>query len=126
MILHRLQRNVLPTLNTDMSIEYGLKIPPSGVLINNNDIDIEWVVSASSSASASNLSSARSNRSLLIENNTNFALSIRRTSGTKRLPWEDEDSKFQKSQQFIPKIKTREIVPLKAFPLNDESDFIKG
>lgn len=66
----RLGRNKIATLNPDMTLEYGLKIPAissigagggMGLLGGGSgDIDIDWIVSASSSSSASHLSSARS------------------------------------------------------------------
>ena len=144
-IIYRLNRNKLATLNSDMNIEYGVKIPPSGAVFTAGyDPDIEWIVSASaSSASASNLSSARSQKSIydtntngtnannnnnnnvhrLNDNNISISSgSFRRSSGNKRLPWED-----QLDNQTTPKVvHSREVAPLKAFPLHDEFDFVNA
>jgi hypothetical protein len=146
-----------------MSLEYGIKIPASGVIITNNDVDIEWVVSASSSssASASNLSSARSQKSILNENtnynnnnnNTNNSFSnfnrmltlndktksistgsFRRPSGSKRMPWDElndpnlvNNHGQNNNSNGIPKVmRSREVAPLKAFPLNDEFEFLNS
>lgn len=179
-INYRLNRNKLPVLNADMTVEYGIKIPPSNapMLMNgyggNSELDIEWIVSASSSstsssASLSNMSSARSQKSVFSEisnpsNNANNAvhrminlndngmLSIstgsfkqRRPSGTKRLPWEDNDMLTQannnnninsngngnhigngSSNTPKPMNRMREAAPLKAFPLSDDPDFLAG
>lgn len=176
-INYRLNRNKLPVLNADMTVEYGIRIPPSNapMLMNsfggNSELDIEWIVSASSSstsssASLSNMSSARSQKSVfseisnpsnsnnasnsihrMINLNDNGMLSIstgsfkqRRPSGTKRLPWEDNDmlaqaapiNNFNGNQnnpnsQNTPKTnRMREAAPLKAFPLSDDPDFLAG
>ncbi len=160
-ITYRIKRNILPKLNSDMSLEYGIKIPTSGVIVTNNDVDIEWVVSASSSssASASNQSSARSQKSILNENtnninNTNNSFSnfnrmltlndksksistgsFRRPSSSKRMPWDDlNDQNIANSNNGqgsnnngIPKVmRSREVAPLKAFPLNDEFEFLNS
>lgn len=133
-VIYRINRNKLPSLNADLTVEYGVKIPPSGSVIAGYDLDIEWIISASaSSASASNMSSARSQKSLHTEANNNFQKiitlndnnmpissgSFRRPSATKRLPWEDSNS--------APKAaKSREVAPLRAFPLNDEPDFLNS
>lgn len=129
-----------------MTIEYGLKIPPPGVTFPNGyDLDVEWVISASaSSASASNLSSARSQKSTVVEpaknnNGTHRMInlndknnistgSFRRPSGTKRLPWDEiNDSSSMLINPNIPKVmRSREVAPLKAFPLNDDIDFANG
>ena len=145
-----------------MTIEYGIKIPTSGVIITNNDVDIEWVVSASSSssASASNLSSARSQKSILNENtnnnnnnNTNNSFSnfnrmltlndktksistgsFRRPSGSKRMPWDElidqnlnSNNGLNNNSSSVPKVmRSREVAPLKAFPLNDEFEFLNS
>lgn len=150
-INYRLSRNKLPVLNPDMTIEYGVKIPPSNApsLVNsfgNHEVDIEWIVSASSSSSASNMSSARSQKSSvfseisnqnnlhrMINLNDNSISSIssgsfrqRRPSGTKRLPWEDANlSDISQSNSANSKAtRNREAAPLKAFPLSDDLDFL--
>ena len=110
----RLQRNKLPTLNPDMSIEYAVKIPAqsslqAGALI---DLDIEWIVSAAtSSSSASNMSSARSHKASSVfgeigqpgaasmhrmasfVDNSHIPLTFKQRripSASKRLPWEQQ------------------------------------
>jgi hypothetical protein len=54
----------------------------------------------------------------------------RRTSGNKRLPWEDANenqSNATNLNQIVPKVmRSREVAPLKAFPLTDELDFVNG
>lgn len=151
-IMCRVSRNKLPVLNADMTIDYAIKIP-STIISNGygNDLDIEWIVSASSSSgSASNLSSARSQASIFNENNpqsnsnassvhrmasldnNNIAISTgsfkqRRPSGNKRLPWEEVNDNQITSHQNVPKVmRSREVAPLKAFPLTDELDFVNG
>jgi hypothetical protein len=158
-IMCRVSRNKLPVLNPDMTIEYAIKIP-STIISNGygNDLDIEWIVSASSSSgSASNLSSARSQASVFndntnsnnstnnnsnihrmvsLDNNTNNmpistgSFKQRRSSGTKRLPWEEvneNNNQNNNNQQQVPKVmRSREVAPLKAFPLTDELDFVNG
>jgi hypothetical protein len=152
-IMCRVSRNKLPVLNSDLTIDYAIKIP-STIISNGygNDLDIEWIVSASSSSgSASNLSSARSQASVFNENinaNNNSNSNIhrmaslatdsistgsfkqRRTSGNKRLPWEDANenqSNATNLNQIVPKVmRSREVAPLKAFPLTDELDFVNG
>jgi hypothetical protein len=111
-IQYRLSRNKLPVLNADMSIDYALKIPASNSFtLNMNEPDIEWIISASSSSAiASGMSSARSQKSLLAEITNGYehagpnslhrivniseskisASSFKRiSSASKRLPWED-------------------------------------
>ena len=150
-IMCRVSRNKLPVLNSDLTIDYAIKIP-STVLSNGygNDLDIEWIVSASSSSgSASNLSSARSQASVYNENinnnnnsNTNIhrmasiatesistgSFKQRRPSGNKRLPWEDaNENQSSNTNQTVHKVmRSREVAPLKAFPLTDELDFVNG
>jgi hypothetical protein len=155
-ILYRVNRNRIATLNQDYTVDYGLKIPATGVAISStHDLDIEWIISASptSSASVSNQSSARSNRSFpVIEGNKNNANnakdvnsfyrnmnladnnviistgSLRRPSGYKRLPWDElNDMNSVTSSHSAPKAtRAREVAPLKAFPLNDNLDFLNG
>lgn len=146
-IIYRVNRNVLASLNNDMSLDYGVKIPSAGATISKNglDLDIEWIISASSSsASDSNVSSARSQKSVLIDSNnsnsnsihriTNLnqnssqqisSVSFRRPSASKRLPWEEIIT--NNNSNNAPKVnRSREVAPLKAFPLNDEFDFLAG
>ena len=136
-IVFRLNRNKLPTLNSDMTIDYGVKIPQSGVALSSGyDPDIEWIVSASSSSASAN--SARSQKSgsqdlsnnisnnssnrILSDNNIPISSGSfrQRSSGNKRLPWEEAVLNDQNSAS--PKI-MHTVAPLKAFPLNDELDF---
>ena len=143
----RLNRNKLPTLNPDMSIEYGVKIPLMSNLYG-NDIDIEWVVSAtSSSGTTSNMSSARSQKSnpygeiaanssntnptmhrmaSFIDNN-NIPISFKQrrlpSANKQRLPWDENN--FDQNANSI-QAKTREAAPMKAFPLSDDLDFLGG
>lgn len=148
-IIYRVNRNVLASLNADMSLDYGVKIPSAGATfsVNGLDLDIEWIISASgSSASVSNVSSARSQKSVYIDSNSSSSsqnnmhrisninqnntqqistVSFRRPSASKRLPWE-EASPTNNSNQ-IPKVnRSREVAPLKAFPLNDEFDILNS
>lgn len=146
-IIYRVNRNILATLNSDMSLDYGVKIPSSGATISNNglDLDIEWIISASSSSALeSNASSARSQKSVFIDtNNSNSnnihrisnlnqnsnqqisSVSFRRPSASKRLPWEETIA--NNGLNNIPKVsRSREVAPLKAFPLNDEFDILAG
>ncbi len=136
-VIYRINRNKLPSLNADITVEYGVKIPPSGSVIAGYDLDIEWIISASaSSSSASNMSSARSQKSFNIDSNNannnfqkvitlndnNMSISsgsFRRPSATKRLPWEDSNNAPKNS-------KNRDVAPLRAFPLNDEPDFLNS
>lgn len=148
-IVYRLNRNKIASLNNDMTVEYGIKIPSAGTTISSNglDLDIEWIISASSSsASASNLSSARSQRSVFIDSTSNIGNitsqnthrianlnqpniqistgSFRRPSGTRRLPWEEAQNNT--SLNVPNTTRSREVAPLKAFPLNDELELING
>jgi len=109
----RINRNKLPTLNPDMSIEYAVKIPVMSSMYSIADLDIEWIVSATSSpGSASNLSSARSQKSGMFGeigasaqsqppatmhrmasfvDNNQIPINLRQRripSANKRLPWE--------------------------------------
>ena len=112
----RINRNKLPTLNPDMSIDYAVKIPVMSSMYSVADLDIEWIVSATSSpGSASNLSSARSQKSGLFGeigsvqpsaqpqppatmhrmasfvDNSQIPINLRQRripSANKRLPWE--------------------------------------
>jgi hypothetical protein len=76
-ILYRINRNNLANLNQDYTLDYGIKLPSNSSLISvgsgMHDLDIEWIISATSSSSAniSNQSSARSQRSFLIDSNNN-------------------------------------------------------
>ena len=150
----RLNRNKLPTLNPDMTIEYAVKIPVMSSMYGISDLDIEWIVSAtSSSGSVSNLSSARSQKSSMfgeigntnsssgansmhrmasfIDNN-NIPLSFKQRripSASKRLPWEQQTSiesdvsghSNTASNAAVNKSsRSREVAPLKAFPLSDD------
>ncbi|CAF0703596.1 unnamed protein product [Brachionus calyciflorus] len=142
-IVYRLNRNKIANLNSDMTLEYGVKIPSTGTTFGSNglDLDIEWIISASSSsASTSNISSARSQRSVFVDSNSTNMInhrianlnqanmqistgSFRRPSGTKRLPWEETNS--QNNSIPVPKVnKSREVAPLKAFPLNDDLEIV--
>lgn len=147
-IIYRLNRNKIASLNQDLTLDYGIKIPPSGHVFSNGfDLDIEWIISASSSssASASNLSSARSQKSIFAEPTQNLPTpnsgsglhrmtslrepdrqisigSFRRPSASKRIPW-DEISEINSQNQAAAKSnRSREVAPLKAFPLGDEAD----
>lgn len=127
----RLERQKIPALNPDMTLEYGLKIPTMMGGLSAADLDIEWIVSASSSSSASHLSSARSHKSGGVELHRHSLLSnenqilngptpFRRE---KRVPWEDESVNGGVSKLM----RSREGVPLKAFPLMDDSnDFLNS
>ena len=135
-IVFRLNRNKIATINPDMTIDYGVKIPQSGVVLSSGyDPDIEWIVSASSSsASASarsrpgndtnnNASATTNNRMMSLNDNGAVRISSgsfrQRSSGNKRLPWEDAISNDQSiSSQKV----AHTVAPLKAFPLNDEFD----
>ena len=173
-IRHRLRRNVMPRLNDDMSIEYGVKIPStSSMFVGSDELDIEWIVSASSSSSASSarphlhqqqLSANNNNNNNNNNNKTNDPVSLtrmlslndsnisngggggggggggatrgnanaaistgsfRRLSGSKRMPWDEFNEQIYTTNtglnQAIPKvIGSREVAPLKAFPLNNE------
>lgn len=143
----RLQRNKLPTLNPDMSIEYAIKIPVMSTMYGTSDLDIEWIVSAtSSSGTASNLSSARSHKAPVFGeianpsgssmhrmasfvDGANIPLSFKQRripSAAKRLPWENQNS-AEGSEPASPAIRGREAAPLKAFPLTDDTiDFTNG
>jgi hypothetical protein len=141
-IVFRLNRNKLATLNqADMSIDYGVKIPQSGAVLSGiYDPDIEWIVSASASSASAN--SARSQKEIAAAatgtsrvigineshaiNNANNNVSIssgsfrQRSSGNKRMPWEDVISNSEQIM-YSPKI-AHTVAPLKAFPLNEEFD----
>ena len=145
-IVYRLNRNKIASLNSDMTVEYGMKLPSAGTTISSNalDLDVEWIISASSSsASASNLSSARSQRSVFLDSTSNIGNpnthrisnlnqpniqistgSFRRPSGTRRLPWEDVQNNSSSNPPNT--TRSREVAPLKAFPLNDELELIQG
>lgn len=158
-IIYRINRNKIANLNLDMTLDYGLKIPSSGVAFTSgHDLDIEWIVSASSSSSVSvsSVSSARSQKSFLNYNNNDQNIpptssnslhrnilnengynlnnnnnnggaqistgSFRRVSATKRMPWDDLGDFGVPNPVSIPKVmRSREVAPLKAFPLNDDS-----
>lgn len=153
----RLGRNKIATLNPDMTLDYGLKLPAMGssgatngfggigMIGSGGDMDIEWIVSASSSSSASLISSARSNKlndpsmmtsgggssvhrsiNTSLFNNENMIMngSTAFSRRDKRLPW-DEDP----SNGGVKVMRGREGggVPLKAFPLMDDSnDFLNS
>ena len=134
-IVFRLNRNKIATINSDMTIDYGVKIPQSGVAISGGyDPDIEWIVSASSSSASansarsqkggneSNVSTSNNNNRIINFNENNVSISsgsFRRTSGSKRLPWEDATPNDQNmSTQKV----VHTVAPLKAFPFNDEFD----
>ena len=121
-----------------MTIEYGIKIPQSGVTLSGGyDPDIEWIVSASSSSASASVSSARSQLSGneansnsntnsriigLSDNNVSISSgSFRRSSGNKRLPWEEAPLNEQNTQKVV-----HTVAPLKAFPLNDDSDSVSN
>jgi hypothetical protein len=128
-VAYRLNRNKYAKLNSDMAIEYGIKIPTAttyGQQISEPDID--WIISASaSSPNSAALMTTQSSR--LISNTSNYEfdethsqpqLVFKRkpsaTTMTKRLPWEDQQQR--QPIQNIPKVmKSREVAPLKAFPL---------
>lgn len=124
-IMCRLNRKKVPTLNPDMSLEYAVKIPVMSSIYGISDLDIEWIVSATSSGSASNMSSARSHKSNVfgevhtpntgassmhrmasfVDNNhipINFK-QRRIPSGNKRLPWDQAATthEIDKSAQSI-------------------------
>lgn len=150
-----------------MTIEYGLKIPAAmngaaGAGVNgmggggfgggSGDLDIEWIVSASSSSSASHISSARSNK--LNDPNMMGAAATHRSINTslfnnenlngqapfsrreKRLPWDDDGGGgggglgaggAMNGGGMSKVMRSREGVPLKAFPLMDDSnDFLNS
>lgn len=132
-----------------MSLDYGVKIPSAGATFSANglDLDIEWIISASgSSAPASNVSSARSQKSVYIDSSASNSnqnnvhrisnlnqnnvqqistVSFRRPSASKRLPWEEAIP--TSNSNTVPKVtRSREVAPLKAFPLNDEFDVLTG
>lgn len=159
-IMCRLNRNKLPTLNPDMSIEYAVKIPVMSSMYSIADLDIEWIVSATSSpGSASNLSSARSQKSGMFGeiansgqqppatmhrmasfvDNNQIPINLRQRripSANKRLPWEQsgEDplavsnsTQSNQTSRSGAKATSREVAPLKAFPLTDDTlDFANG
>jgi hypothetical protein len=136
-----LNRGKTATLNSDLTLEYGLKLPQTLVGVTNGaDLDIEWIVSGSSSASsATNLSSARSqpppqsssslhrsiNNSLFgNENVLNGPTPFSRRE--KRLPWDEDFNSVGGSKVMRP---GRDgAAPLKAFPLNDDNsnDFLNS
>ena len=153
-ILYRINRNRTATLNSDLTVDYALKIPVNGVSLSSaHDLDIEWIISASSStsAAASNQSSARTQRNSdsketkeffrnmnLNDGGGNLVISsgaLRRPSGLKRLPWDELSDpprlvhgSSAGSSHSAPKTatRTREVAPLKAFPLTDGLDFQNG
>jgi hypothetical protein len=131
-IVFRLNRNKIATINPDMTIDYGIKIPQSGVVLSGGyDPDIEWIVSASSSSASASARSQRGNDSNSNTNN-NRIISLndkgvpissgsfrQRSSGNKRLPWEEAGSN---DQSITSQKVAHTVAPLKAFPLNDEFD----
>jgi len=113
-----------------------------------SDLDIEWIVSAtSSSGSASNISSARSHKASSVfgeiaqpgapsihrmasfADNNKIPISFKQRripSANKRLPW-DQQVSTDGSDTQSPGIRPRDAAPLKAFPLTDETiDFSSG
>lgn len=137
----RLSRDKYPILNTDMTIDYGVKLPSSTSLltINGNEPDIDWIVSASTSAHSVHLSStsARSVRSVN-EYEQNIlpqqqqTVNKRKPSATKLLPWDKVNDQYNNSNTSlnsqpssvnstnVPKVmRSREVAPLKAFPFDD-------
>ena len=131
-IVFRLNRNKIATINPDMTIDYGVKIPQSGVVLSSGyDPDIEWIVSASSSSASASArsrpandtaSATTNNRMMSLNDNGAVRISsgsFRQRSSGKRLPWEDAISNDQSiSSQKV----AHTVAPLKAFPLNDEFD----
>jgi hypothetical protein len=132
-IAYRLNRNRYSKLNQDMTIEYGIKIPTSATYGQQiSEPDIDWIISASASSPNSAALITQSGR--LISNTSNYEtdetnsqhqLVYKRkpsaTTMTKRLPWEDQQQK-QGGMQSVPKVmKSREVAPLKAFPLVTEN-----
>lgn len=133
-IVFRLNRNKIATINPDMTIDYGIKIPQSGVVLSGGyDPDIEWIVSASSSSASASARSQRGNDTTTNNTNNNRIISLndngvapissgsfrQRSSGNKRLPWEEAGSN---DQSITSQKVAHTVAPLKAFPLNDEFD----
>lgn len=153
----RLGRNKIATLNPDMTLDYGLKLPAmggggtngfgggGGMIGSGGDMDIEWIVSASSSSSASLISSARSNKlsdpsmmttggssahrsiNTSLFNNENMIMngSTAFSRRDKRLPWDEDTSNGGGAK--VMRGREGGGVPLKAFPLMDDSnDFLNS
>jgi len=125
-----------------MSIDYAVKIPLMSTMYGLSDLDIERIVSAtSSSGTASNLSSARSHKASSVfgeigqpgaasmhrmasfVDNNKIPLSFKQRripSANKRLPWDQQPS-TEGSEPPSPAARARDAAPLKAFPLTDDT-----
>ncbi len=125
----RLSRDKYAILNTDMTIEYAIKLPSSTSLltINGNEPDIDWIISASTSSAHLSTSSARSVRSVNeYEQNIlpqQHQTSFKRKPSAKRLPWDEQNINLSTSN--VPKVmRSREVAPLKAFPFEENIDIM--
>ena len=134
----RLSRDKYAILNTDMTIDYAIKLPSSTSLlsVNGNEPDIDWIISASASAHSAHLStsSARSVRSVneFEQNILPQQTVYKRKPSAKRLPWEIDQYNSNASLNSInsnvnmpnvPKVmRSREVAPLKAFPFEENVD----
>lgn len=142
-IKYRIERNVYAKLNSDMTIDYAIKIPAIVATSANggSEPDLEWIISATTTSAANSTNSSNlplSSRSRNFDFNdftTDSQLSQsnvvlkRKTSASaaKRLPWEDQSS-HENINSAVPKVtRIREVAPLKAFPLyTDENDFLSS
>ena len=136
----RLNRDKYAILNTDMTIDYAIKLPSSTSLltVSGNEPDIDWIISASTSAHSVHLSSARSVRSV-----NEFEQNIlpqqqqtvyKRKPSAKRLPWDNVNDQYNSTNSInsqptslnltsVPKVmRSREVAPLKAFPFEENLD----
>jgi hypothetical protein len=140
----RLSRDKYAILNTDMTIDYAIKLPTSTSLltVSGNEPDIDWIISASTSAHSVNLSSssARSVRSVneyeqnILPQQPQQTVYKRKPSA-RRLPWDNVNDQYNSSNSLnsqptslnlsnVPKVmRSREVAPLKAFPFEENLDF---
>lgn len=132
MVKYRIDRNIYATLSSDMTIEYAIKLSSLASTASGVDPDLDWIVSASASSSANgrpnNSNSNSSNASFDYDPNLlTQQINIKRKSSAKRLPWEDQQFQAPSLDNFnsssVPKVnKSREVAPLKAFPLFGDQD----
>jgi hypothetical protein len=141
-----------PDMTIEYGLKLPMQTSPFQMTPSSNgriELDIEWIVSASAQSAQSNLSTARSNNtnnvySEPINNNNNgihamhrmanfdddtIASSLIKQRGRqpssnvkgRGLPWDElnDTTNYQTKS-----IRSREVAPLKAFPLNDDTDFL--
>lgn len=128
-VKHRIERKTYATLNSDMTVEYAIKLSSLASTASGIDPDLDWIVSASASSSANGRANiSNSSTTSFNDYDSNLLtqqITIKRKSSAKRLPWEDQQLSAPSLEAFnsVPKVnKSREVAPLKAFPLFGEDN----